>query len=341
MQMQETDLNIKGHKYIDIILKASENAANLANRLLAFSRENRLDIKVINSQSIIGETVEILENTIDKKIRIKLISDGQYPNFLGDYSSIQNALMNICINSSHAMPDGGEIQIKTDLITLNKIYCESSQFDLTAGVYIRISIIDSGCGIPDENMDHIFDPFFTTKEVGKGTGLGLAAAYGIIKDHHGEIIVKSKINFGTTFEISLPVSEASLLPDEETAPVSKGSGTILLVDDEDYNRVLGKDILEHLGYDVLLAENGQIAIEIFQQNYTDIDVVIMDMMMPVMNGSDAAIKMKGIDDNCIIIISSGYTNEKSSDELKKSGITRFIHKPYNISGLSQLLKEVI
>lgn len=341
MQMQETDLSIKGYKYLDIILKASENAANLTDKLLAFSRKNRLDIKAINAQSIIEETVEFLENTLDKKIRINLISDSQHLNFLGDYSSIQNVLMNICINSSHAMPEGGDIQITTELMTLEKIYCESSQFDLIPGDYIGISIIDSGCGIPDENLDYIFDPFFTTKEVGKGTGLGLAAAYGIIKDHHGEIIIKSKINIGTTLQINLPVTEISILPIEGTVPVSKGTGTVLLVDDEDYNRDLGKDVLEHLGYNVLLADNGQSAIEIFHQKYTEIDVVIMDMIMPVMNGSDAAIRMKEIDENCIIIIASGYTNDKSSEELKRSGITSFIHKPYNISELSQLLKELL
>ena len=251
-------------------------------------------------------------------------------------------LMNIVINASHAMPDGGEIQIETKNIHLDGTYCGASTFEIDPGEFIGIEVRDTGCGIPLDNLQKIFEPFYTTKERGKGTGLGLAAVYGIVQEHHGAINVYSEVGKGTSFHIFLPCSETSAILEQFDADVVAGTGqTLLLVDDEKFIRFTGQRILEKMGYKVLLAENGQEAVEIFQKQHTGISLVLMDMIMPEMNGHEAFIKMKGIDKNCKVIISSGFTKDESLDELKQLGLAGFIHKPFRFLELSQLLAKIL
>jgi len=259
---------------------------------------------------------------------------------IGDHSAIQSTFINLGINASHAMPDGGDIKISTKNIFLDQKYCQSSSFEITPGDYLQIRIKDTGYGIPKENLQKIFEPFYTTKEQGKGTGLGLSAVYGTIQDHHGIIEVHSVVGMGTTFYILLPCSQQLIEDEKEESPVKTGSGTILLVDDEEFNRILNRDILKSLGYKVLLAEDGLESIEIFREKYSEIDIVLMDMIMPKMNGSEAFHKMREIDENCKIIIASGYTKDKNIDELIQNGLAGYITKPYNISDISLLLDKV-
>jgi PAS domain S-box-containing protein len=335
--------NLDAHsiKLLDIIIRASERAADLTAKLLAFGRKGKFASEPVDLHNIIDDTVAILDKTIDKRISIKVVKDAENAIIKGDSSSLQNAIMNIAINASHAMPDGGNINIHTESVLLDKAYCETSSFELKSGDFIKISIKDTGCGIPADQLPKIFEPFYTTKEQGKGTGLGLAAVYGTIQDHHGAISVHSEPFIETIFEIYLPILHIHTQEETNGTTIETGTGQVLLVDDEDIIRTTGKLILENMGYKVMLAANGAEAIEKFKNCHDNIDITIVDMIMPVMNGRETFLKMREIDQNCKIIISSGYTKDESLDELLGAGLAGFIKKPYRGWELSQVLKNTL
>ena len=341
LQLKEKNLSEKGQKYINTILRASETASVLTNKLLLFSRKKELDKKVFDIKTVINEAVEILESTVDKKVSIKVVESEKDLFISGDSSSIQNVLINICINSSQAMPDGGEIRISTKLIHIDKSQKDSGFFESSPGDYVNIRIADDGCGIPEEYFNKIYDPFFTTKETGKGTGLGLATAYGIVKDHYGEIKMESQLDEGTVFNIYLPAAVSSEKSENIKSDISTGTGRILFVDDEEHNRELGRDILESLGYEVLLASDGLEACEFYKNNFEEIDLIILDYMMPKMNGKEAFCRIKEINKDCKIILASGYIENDDILEMREKGLSAEIHKPYTINELSTLLKNVM
>ncbi len=341
LQSPKLNLDEKALKYVDLILKASNRAADLTSKLLLFGRKNIFDLKVIDLHKIIDETVAILNSTIDKKITIKIEKCANNHLILGDSSSIYNTLMNLSINSSQAILNGGEIIIKTTNKKLGQIYCNASPFQLEPGNYCKIEVCDTGMGINLENQKKMFEPFFTTKEQGKGTGLGLATVYGTIKRHHGAVYVYSEEGKGTCINLLLPSHEKIEISEEEQYDIIKGSGTILLVDDEEILRIIGVDMLKEMGFHVLVAENGVDAINVFKKNHTEIDLVIMDMIMPRMNGSEAFFEMKKIDRNCKVIISSGFTKNENVDELIQSGICGFISKPFIDFDLSSLIRDAL
>jgi len=332
-------LNEKQSKYIEMILKASTRAADLTAKLLAFGRKGKISSSSLDIHKIIDESVEILQSTIDKKIKITIFKNARFHTISGDISAIQNAIINLGINASDAMPDGGEITITTKNIELDKSFCKSSQFKISPGIYFELEFRDTGQGIPLDNQKKIFEPFFTTKSQGKGTGLGLASVYGTVQDHHGAISVTSNEGAGTIFHIDLPCSKQNIVNASEETNVESESGTglILFVDDEKILRLTGKEILVKNGYNVLVAKNGLEAVDIFSKRYQEIDLVIMDMIMPEMNGREAFLKMKDTDENCKVIITSGYTKD---EQLTAIGISGFIHKPYSEAKLCRLISEV-
>jgi len=341
LKSPKRNLDEKGIKHVNMILQAATRAADLTSKLLAFGRKGKIASTAINIHSTVDDTVAILNGAIDKKISISVKKCAKNHTIVGDSSGLQNVLMNMGINASQAMPEGGEILIETKNIKFNKTYCDASPFEIEPDEYIEIKIQDTGCGISSENLQKIFEPFFTTKKQGKGTGLGLAAVYGTVQDHHGAINVYSEVGTGTVFHIYLPCSEKSVQSRQIDAKVIDGSGQILLVDDEEIIRITGKHMLEEMGYSVLLAKNGREAVEIFQERNKSIDLVIMDMIMPEMNGHEAFFKLKKIDKNCKVVISSGFPKNERLDELMKSGLYGFIHKPYRDFELSQLLSKVL
>ncbi|MDC7234030.1 MAG: PAS domain-containing protein [Spirochaetales bacterium] len=340
LMIPSNKLNENCLKYVDMIHQSSIRASDLIGKLLAFSRKGEAVNTVLDLHQILSDVTDILKGTIDKKINISLVDNASHHNFAGDFSSIENALLNLGINASHAMPDGGKLEFRTCNTVLEKDFCDFSSFDVTAGEYIRIDVEDSGSGIPEENLDKIFEPFFTTKKTGQGTGLGLSAVYGTIREHQGMITVESEIGSGTTFSIFLPCVNKMANKTNESKSVESGSGTILLVDDEKLNRMVNKDILESLGYEVLLAENGLEAINVFKDKKSEIDIVLMDMIMPEMDGSEAFHEMNHIDESCKVIIASGYTNDQNIDDLLRAGLAGFIQKPYTVSEISKLLTQI-
>lgn len=295
----------------------------------------------VDIHEIINETLIILENTIDRRIGLKIDFKATAGNVVGDPSQLQNAILNLGINSSQAMPAGGVLSITTSNIELDSSFCETSLFMLSPGKYVEIEVKDTGCGIPPEILDKIFDPFFTTKEQGKGTGLGLAALYGTVQQHKGAVNVNSTVGSGTCFHILLPVSSDNAIADKISPAKKRGSGVILVVDDEEVMRLTAKAILEDLGYTVVLAENGRDALDIYKERSGLFDAVMLDMIMPVMNGKDCFQEIMYYDPEACIIMSSGFTREGDLDGLKNIGLSGFIRKPYRSNELSQILHRAL
>lgn len=341
LQSSKHNLDDEGLEFVDMILEASRQAADLTAKLLAFGRKGAILDNALDIHALIDDTHAIFKRTIDKKIKTSIAKNAENSTVMGDNSSLQNVLLNLVINASHAMPDGGELKIETRNLNLDEYYCNTSPFDIKAGDYIEIEVRDNGCGIPQENLHKIFDPFFTTKEYGKGTGLGLASVYGTIQDHHGVVNVYSEVGTGTVFHLFLPCSEQTVKIPDRREVVLKGTGQGLLVDDEEIIRKTGKRLLEEMGYKINLAKNGTEAVAMFAANYSEIDFVIMDMIMPEMNGSEAFYKMKEIDNDCIVIISSGFLKDENLNELKDAGLAGFIQKPFRDYELSKLLSRVL
>ena len=342
LKLPTRNLDEKSIRYVDMILRASTRAANLTAKLLAFGRKGKINSTPVNIDKIIKDTVDLLRQTIDKKIEIEIIKETLNNSVIGDNSALQNAFINLGINASHAMKNGGKLTFLTKNINLDNFYCEASPFQIEPGNYIEIEIRDTGTGINSKNLKKIFEPFFTTKEQGEGTGLGLAAVYGTVQAHHGSIIVYSEIGKGTVFHIYLPLSEEIVKNETITEKIlTEASGQILLVDDEELIRITGKHVLEEMGFNVLIAENGEEAVKLFTKKKNEIDLVIMDMIMPKMNGSDAFYLMKKIDPECKIVISSGFTKDENLNELRKNGLAGFIPKPFSSIELSRLLRDVM
>ena len=343
-QLLETpgmQLNKEALGYVDMILMASTRASELTSKLLAFGRKGAIASTTVDIISILNDAYALLDKTINKKVKITVINDAQDHMIIGDHAGLENIFINLCINSSHALPNGGEIKIKTKNINIDQKYCNKSQFDIQPGNYIEIKVIDNGSGIDSEVLHRIFDPFFTTKDLGNGTGLGLSAAYGTILKHNGAITVESMVGVGTTFTILFLCVESDEEIIQHSQGIVKGSGTILLVDDEDVVRTTCMRMLKYMGYDVIIAKNGKEAVELFQQNYLSLDLVLMDMMMPIMNGREAFVKMKEIDSACNVVVFSGYTQSENIDDLKNMGLDGFINKPFKDYELSQLLAKII
>lgn len=342
LQEKLSNSNDETADLINLILDASEKAASLTKKLLAFGRKGSIVSTAIDMHPILNDSVTILQRTVDKKVEISFAKGATETSVVGDNSALQNVIINLGINAGHAMPDGGRIQIETRNTELSPAYCNASPFSLEPGNFLEIEIRDTGTGIAPQNLKKIFEPFFTTKDSGKGTGLGLAAAYGTIKDHRGAIVVYSEVGIGTVFHIYLPISaNKAAAVNRKDVSIQTGTGTILLVDDEDIIRISGKYLLEKLGYTVLLADNGVAALTVYNNHKQDIDLVISDMIMPKMGGSETFYKIRALNPQCPVIISSGFTKDESLHQLKQDGLAGFLDKPFRMHELSTLLARVL
>jgi PAS domain S-box-containing protein len=324
-----------------IILDSTKRAANLTGQLLTFSRRQQLSSSIINAVQSLSAAIDLLRTTTDPRVQIienLLLASA---NVLGDTTQLQNAFLNLGLNATQAMPDGGTLTISTKETLLDSIYCHSSPFDLQAGPFLEVEMNDTGCGIETKNLSKIFEPFFTTKSQGKGTGLGLATVFGTIQQHKGAITVYSEVGAGTTFRIYLPLSSASQTIDVSpplSAPAC-GNGRILVIDDEDVIRATAKGMLERLGYEVLLAENGKEGLEIFTREHEALDLVIVDMVMPKMNGRDCFAAMRHINPKAGIILASGFSQEQDVQTMKEQGLLGFIRKPYCLNDLGEIVAQ--
>jgi signal transduction histidine kinase/ActR/RegA family two-component response regulator len=330
------------YRAAEIIEKAGRRAADLTRQLLGFARKGKHQTIPVDVHATIKEVIGLLFHTIDKKISITLDIHATQALLLGDPGQIQQVILNLAVNARDAMPDGGSLLFKTEMVTLDEEYHRKHP-DVVPGRYLELTITDTGHGIPREVMGRIFEPFYTTKEPGKGTGMGLAMVYGIVRNHGGSIEVKSEVGTGTTFTIHLPMS-AQTIADPEVAVgigATHGSGNILIVDDEEVVRNLSREFLSSLGYSVALCIDGQEAVDYYATGPKDIDLVLIDMVMPRMNGRDCFRHLKKINPAVKAILLSGYGLNATVQEAMDEGMFAFIEKPYQLNDLSEVVARAL
>jgi CheY-like chemotaxis protein len=297
------------------------------------------EIKPIDLNQLVEETAETF-GRIKKQIVIHTEFAADLFPVEADRGQIEQILLNLFVNAAEAMPDGGDLTLKTMNTTRDAI--ADKFYDPQSENYVLLMVTDSGMGMDEETMEHIFDPFFTTKPMGQGTGLGLASAYNIIKGHDGYIEVESTQGYRTTFRIYLPASEKAvekvITPIEE---LIKGTETVLMVDDEEAVLEAGKDLLEALGYTVLIAKDGKEGIHVYRTNQNDIDLVLLDIVMPGMGGGKVYDRLKEINPEIKVILSSGYSMGGAVTDILNLGCHGFIQKPFTMRELSGKIREVL
>jgi len=338
MRLQTNKLD-PNDEYLRGIENAVMNAANLTNQLLGFARKGKYTLRQTSLNRIVENSTKMFTRT-RKEIKTHLKLQDKIWAVKVDQGQIEQVLINLFLNAWHAMPSGGDIYIQTENVYLSDDYCKP--FEVPGGNYVKASVTDTGAGISNDIIERIFEPFFTTKDVGKGTGLGLASAYGIIKNHNGVIRVYSELGNGTTFNIYLPASDEKGVPDIKiSTELLKGKEKILLVDDEEGTIQVEELMLKELGYSVLPALSGQQAVQLYKENMISLDLVALDMIMPEMNGRDTYEELIRINPKVKVLLVSGYSLNKQIEELMGLGCNGFIQKPFDIVQLSQKIREVL
>ncbi len=327
------------HESLKAIEQAVQNGAALTRQLLGFARGGKYEVKVSDPNELIKKSSAMFGRT-RKEIRIhrKYLKDVWTVEV--DRSQMEQVLLNLFVNAWQAMPGGGDLFLETANVVPDEEYLRAN--NVSPGRYVRLSVTDTGTGMDTATRSRIFEPFFTTKEMGRGTGLGLASAYGIIKNHGGFITVYSEEGEGTTFNIYLPASDKAL---ENLPPLLQdlqtGSETILLVDDEPLILEVGRQMLERLGYRVLTAESGLGGVEVFRENKDLINLVVMDMIMPDLGGGEACEQIKAINPQVRIILSSGYSLNGKASEILKRSCEGFLQKPFSLTDLSGKIRDIL
>ncbi|MCP4576908.1 MAG: PAS domain S-box protein [Deltaproteobacteria bacterium] len=316
-----------------------ESAAGLTRQLLAFARGGKYEVRPTDLNKLIKRESSMFGRT-RKEISIHGTYEANLWPVAVDRGQIGQVLLNLYVNAWQAMTAGGNLHIRTQNTALDEKF--AMPHDVEPGRYVRISVSDTGIGMDEAIRERIFDPFFTTKEMGRGTGMGLASVYGIVRNHGGFIRVDSEKGHGTTFNIYLPASEKEVVEEEKPAGETiMGSETVLFVDDEDMVAEIARDLLERLGYEVLTAGSGKDAIEIYQENRSRIDMVVLDMIMPDMGGGDTYDGLKKLNPEVKVLLSSGYSIDGQATEILDRGCNGFIQKPFKMKKLSRKLREIL
>ena len=324
------------------IQAASERAADLVKQLLLFSRKIDVSKKNINLNLIVVEAAGILERTIPKMITLEIHAAEDLWTVNADPVQLEQIILNLGSNAADAMPDGGRLMIETVNIVLNDDYVQS-HFEAEPGRYVLLTVSDDGLGIDKETLNHIFEPFYTTKEVGKGTGLGLASVYGIVKSHGGSISCYSELGTGTVFKIYLPALNKEVVDRDDRADLlpQRGSETILAVDDEEFVRDILVRSLPLFGYTVLTASSGEEALEIYKSLGPKIDLVIMDIGMPGMGGYRCLDEILKLNPEARVIVASGYSVNGQLRQALESGALGYVGKPYQIKVLLKKMRSIL
>jgi CheY-like chemotaxis protein len=327
------------HEPLKNIENQIEKGAKLTKQLLGYARKGKYNVAPFNLNQIVEESSEAFGRT-RREITIRRELTNELYSIEADQGQIEQILYNLYVNAADAMPGGGELFIETSNVIHEDI--KSEQYDPKPGHYVRLMVRDTGIGIDETIKERIFEPFFTTKETGQGTGLGLASVYGITKSHDGYIEVDSEQGKGSTFNIYLPASEKKPLDLPETRThIIEGSGTILLVDDEEMVLEVSVKMLKKMGYTALEAHSGKEAVDIFRDNSEIIDLVILDLIMPDIGGGEVYDRIKAINPGVKVLLSSGYSIGGQATDIMKRGCDGFIQKPFKANELSGKLKEII
>jgi two-component system cell cycle sensor histidine kinase/response regulator CckA len=317
-------------------------AAGLTRQLLAYARRQVLEPKNINLNQMINETSALLQKTLGEQIEVKMALATDLQITRADPSQIEQVIMNLCFNARDAMPKGGQLLIETRNVDLDSHFCERHA-DANPGRHIQLSVCDTGVGMAPGTVERIFEPFFTTKEVGKGTGLGLATVLGIVKQHGGFLDVYSELGKGTAFRVYLPVSEgiAEPLHHVDDAPVRGGTETILVAEDHEGMREMARQILETLGYHLLLARDGEEAVNQFAAHRNSISLVLLDVIMPKLDGIDAYEQICNAKSGTPVIFTSGYSDHGPLLASLTAKGAAVLQKPYSSKVLARRVRELL
>ena len=326
-------------KHTAAIEEHIRSAVNLTKQLLGLVRGGKYEVTPVNINALVEASAAMFGRT-RKQIRIRTKTAQEPMVVEADKRQIEQVLLNIYINAWQAMPDGGDLYLETSPVELDEAACLAYQ--IPPGQYVKISLTDTGVGMSEDVRQKVFDPFFTTKEKGRGTGLGLASAYGIIRNHGGTITVYSEVGQGSTFNIYLPSSRKSVVPEVPMGgkPVG-GTETILVVDDETMITDVAEAILKKLGYRVIAVNDGESAVETLKRMGNEIDLVLLDMIMPGIDGGKTFDRIRQVQPSVRVILSSGYSINGQASKIMENGCNGFIQKPFNISELAKKIREVL
>ena len=329
------------HPHYDRIQSIEEYiaaATGLTRQLLGFARGGKYEVKTLDINSLVDKTLTMFGRA-SKEVRIHRDFQASWA-VDADSGQLEQVLLNLFVNAWQAMPDGGDLYIQTQNAQLDEIFVRP--YSIEPGKFVKISVTDTGHGMDEPTQQKVFDPFFTTKDVSRGTGLGLSSAYGIIKNHQGLITVYSTPEKGATFNIYLPAAAKEVVAEEKASlGILYGTETLLLVDDEDVIIKTGGEILQALGYKVFLSGNARKAVEVFRAHHQEIDMVILDMIMPDMTGEEVYDHLKIINPNVRVLLSSGYSLNGQAVEIMEKGCNGFIQKPFNLEQLSHKIREIL
>jgi signal transduction histidine kinase/ActR/RegA family two-component response regulator len=349
MMMKKTSTD-PDWKHIRSIHDLTQRAMELVKQLLIFSRKVESTMMPIDMNVEVDQYYNLIVNTLPKTITVYKALASDLHTISGDKSQLGQVIMNLTVNAKDAMPEGGTITLCTENVIVDKPYYRGDA-EIQAGQYVRLSISDTGCGMDGETLRRVFEPFFTTKEQGKGTGIGLAVVYGIVKNHKGYIFCSSEPGQGTTFDVYLPKSEAMVsaatgktdetTKTEATTEHCRYEETILLVDDEQHLLEAGQELLALFGYDVLTASSGEEALTIIKEKRTDISLVILDLMMPVMGGEQCLVEIIKLAPAMKVIVASGYLADVTTRAILHQGAADFIQKPYYFKDLNKKIRALL
>jgi two-component system cell cycle sensor histidine kinase/response regulator CckA len=335
-KMKQGDEHYEKLKNMEQLVRSG---ADLTKQLLGFAMGGRYQVKVTDLREILKNISAMFMRTKREIIVHERYEDELYQVDV-DQGQIEQAFLNLYVNAWQAMPGGGHLYIEARNVVLDRNYVKS--FSVQAGKYVKVSVTDTGIGMDEKTMQRVFEPFFTTKEMGRGTGLGLASVYGIVKGHKGIINVYSQVGHGTTFNVYFPASKkVAKRAEEMREELLTGKETVLLVDDEETIVSVGREMLQALGYSVITASGGHEAIEIYRSRNREIDLVILDMIMPDLEGGKTLDAMKEINPGVKVILSSGYSLNSEAEAIMQRGCDAFMQKPFNVYALSQTLRDVI
>ena len=336
-----------GYDELSGIERCIDSGANLTRQLLSFAKGGSYSLSMVDVNEVVEKSAGMFART-RKEINVERHLEAEPVMAEVDAAQIELALMDLYVNAWHAMPAGGTLRITTIAnVTLDDIFVKP--YHVEPGKYSKIEIGDTGAGMDERTIERIFEPFYTTRPIGEGTGLGLASVFGIIKKHKGIITVDSQPGGGSTFSVYLPAARILEKPKQrdklrvissDTRP-EKGSGTILVVDDEEYILNADKAMLNELGYDVLLANGGKEALRVFDEHKDNIKLLILDLIMPDLSGETVYDRIKALRPDVRVILSSGYSIEGQAESILKKGCDGFIQKPYNLNQLAQKIKEIL
>jgi len=342
MLIADHAFSARGRAELEEIKRAGERAADLTRQMLAFSRQQVLEPKVIDLNEVMANLHKMLGRVLGEDIELKLLPARQLGLVLADPGQLEQVIMNLVVNARDAMPRGGKLTIATSNVELDQAYARD-HLGVTPGPYVLLSVSDTGVGMDKATQAQIFEPFFTTKEMGKGTGLGLSTVFGIVKQSGGNLLVYSEPGFGATFKIYLPQvqGEQAAMPVRGTATVSRGTETILLVEDEDQVRSVASGVLRRSGYHVLEARSPGEAILACEQHPVRIDLLLSDVVMPKMSGRLLAERISSIRPGIRVLFMSGYTDDAILHHGVLDSGFAFLQKPLTPSALARKVREVL